>query len=139
MAEATAAPAVQWSVWTNAYDQKVKTTSADRDALAGLLDPTGRKEKESRLAELKAQQWLSEQRDAVWADVIRLKRVGTVEAAVRSTSTSQLTTKSNDIGESELAKGYCDRFNAELRALGPFASCPHVVSIPRQRGVHVLR
>ena len=118
MAEATAAPAVQWSVWTNAYDQKVKTTSADRDALAGLLDPTGRKEKESRLAELKAQQWLSEQRDAVWADVIRLKRVGTVEAAVRSTSTSQLTTKSNDIGESELAKGYCDRFNAELRALG---------------------
>ena len=50
MAEATAAPAVQWSVWTNAYDQKVKTTSADRDALAGLLDPTGRKEKESRLA-----------------------------------------------------------------------------------------
>lgn len=118
MAEATAAPAVQWSTWTNAYDQKVKTTTADRDALAGLLDPTGRKEKEARLAELKAQQWLSEQRDAVWADVIRLKRVGTVEAAVRSTSTSQLTTKSNDIGESELAKGYCDRFNAELKALG---------------------
>ncbi|WP_040234073.1 AAA family ATPase, partial [Xanthomonas citri] len=118
MAEATAAPAVQWSAWTNAYDQKVKTTTADRDALAGLLDPTGRKEKETRLAELKAQQWLSEQRDAVWADVIRLKRVGTVEAAVRSTSTSQLTTKSNDIGESELAKGYCDRFNAELQALG---------------------
>jgi len=29
-----------------------------------------------------------------------------------------LTTKSNDIGESELAKGYCDRFNAELQALG---------------------
>lgn len=118
MSEATVAPAVEWSVWTNAFDQKVKTTSADRDALAGLLDPTGRKEKETRLAELKAQQWLSEQRDAVWADVIRLKRVGTVEAAVRSTSTSQLTTKSNEIGESELAKGYCNRFNAELQALG---------------------
>jgi len=118
MFEATAAPSVEWSVWTNAYDQKVKTTGVERDALAGLLDPKGRKEKETRLAELKAQQWLSEQRDAVWADVIRLKRVGTVEAAVRSTSTSQLTTKSNDIGESELAKGYCDRFNAELQALG---------------------
>jgi hypothetical protein len=47
MAEATAAPAVQWSTWTNAYDQKVKTTTADRDALAGLLDPTGRKRREA--------------------------------------------------------------------------------------------
>jgi len=118
MDEATAAPPVEWSMWTNAYDQKVKATGAERDALAGLLDPTGRKEKETRLAELKAQQWLSEQRDAVWADVVRLKRVATVETAVKSTWTGPLTTKSNDIGESELAKGYCDRFNAELQALG---------------------
>jgi len=118
MLEATVAPSVEWSLWTNAYDQKVKTTSAERDALAGLLDPKGRKEKETRLTELKAQQWLSEQRDAVWADVVRLKRVATVDTAVRSTSTNQLTSKSNDIGESELAQGYCDRFNAELQALG---------------------
>jgi len=118
MTEATAPSAVEWSVWTNAYDQKVKTTTADRDELAGLLDPTGRKEKETRLAELKAQQWLSEQRDAVWADVVRLKRVATVEMAVKSTWTGPLTTKSNEIGQLELAKGYCDRFNAELQALG---------------------
>jgi energy-coupling factor transporter ATP-binding protein EcfA2 len=118
MDEATAAPPVEWSMWTNAYDQKVKATSAERDALVGLLDPTGRKEKETRLAELKAQQWLSEQRDAVWADVVRLKRVATVETAVKSTWTGPLTTKSNEIGQLELAKGYCDRFNAELQALG---------------------
>lgn len=118
MLEATVAPSVEWSLWTNAYDQKVKATSAERDALAGLLDPKGRKEKETRLKELKSQQWLSEQRDAVWADVVRLKRVATVDTAVRSTSTNQLTSKSNDIGESELAQGYCDRFNAELQALG---------------------
>ena len=118
MLEATVAPSVEWSLWTSAYDQKVKTTSAERDALAGLLDPKGRKEKETRLTELKAQQWLSEQRDAVWADVVRLKRVATVDTAVRATSTNQLTSKSNDIGESELAQGYCDRFNAELQALG---------------------
>jgi len=118
MLEATVAPSVEWSLWTNAYDQKVKTTSAERDALAGLLDPKGRKEKETRLTELKAQQWLSEQRDAVWADVVRLKRVATVETAVKSTWTGPLTTKSNEIGQLELAKGYCDRFNAELQALG---------------------
>lgn len=118
MTDATAAPPVEWSIWTNAYDQKIKATSAERDALAGLLDPKGRKEKESRLAELKAQQWLSEQRDAVWGDVIRLKRVATVETAVKSTFTGPLTSKSNEIGQSELAQGYCDRFNAELKALG---------------------
>ncbi|MCE4344081.1 AAA family ATPase [Xanthomonas hortorum pv. vitians] len=118
MTEATAAPAVEWSVWTNAYDQKVKSTTAERNALAVLLDPKGRAEKETRLRELKARQWLAGQRDAVWADVVRLKRVATVETAVRSTSTNQLTSKSNDIGESELAQGYCDRFNAELQALG---------------------
>ncbi|CTP86380.1 hypothetical protein XTPLMG728_1205 [Xanthomonas translucens pv. poae] len=118
IAEASAAPSVEWSVLTNALDQKVKTTTEERHALAVLLDPKGRSQKEARLRELKAQQWLAEQRDSVWAEVIRLKRVATVEAAVRSTLTGQLTTKSNEIGQLELAKGYCDRFNAELQKLG---------------------
>ncbi len=118
MTEATTAPSVEWSVWTNAHDQKIKAATTERDALVGLLDPTGRKERETRLAGLKAQQWLAEQRDAVWADVVRLKRVATVDAAVKSTLTGPLTSKSNEIGQLELAKGYCDRFNAELQALG---------------------
>lgn len=118
MMEATAASSVEWSLWTNAYDQKIKSTTAERDALVGLLDPKGRKEKEIRLAELKAQQWLAEQRDAVWADVVRLKGVATVETAIKSTYTGPLTTKSNEIGQLELANGYCDRFNAELQTLG---------------------
>ncbi|WDJ86962.1 AAA family ATPase [Xanthomonas campestris] len=118
MMEATAAPSVEWSLWTNAYDQKIKSTTAERDALVELLDPKGRKEKEIRLAELKAQQWLAEQRDAVWTDVVRRKRVATVETAFKSTFTGPLTTKSNEIGQLELAKGYCDRFNAELQTLG---------------------
>lgn len=118
MTEATAAPPVEWSIWSNAYDQKLKKTAAERDALASLLDPKGRKEKEYRLGELRAQQWLSEQRDAAWAEVVRLKRLGTVEAAVKSTLTGPLTAKSNEIGQSQLAQGYCDRFNSELEALG---------------------
>lgn len=118
MTEATSAPNVDWSLWTRAYDQKVKTTTAERDALALLLDPKGRAEKESRLGELKAHQWLAGQRDAVWAEVVRLKRVATVDAAIKSTLTGPLTSKSNEIGQLELAKGYCDRFNAELQSLG---------------------
>lgn len=118
MTEATEAPPTEWSVWTDAHGQKVKATTEERDALAVLLDPKGRAEKEAHLRELRAREWLAGQRDAVWADVVRLKRLATVEAAVRSTSTSQLTSKSNEIGQLELAQGYCDRFNAELQGLG---------------------
>lgn len=118
MTEAAAAPTVDWSGWTSAYDQKVKSTTAERDALAALLDPKGRADKETRLRELKARQWLADQRDAVWAEVIRLKRQATVDAAVKSTLTGPLTSKSKEIGQLELAKGYCDRFNAELQSLG---------------------
>lgn len=49
---------------------------------------------------------------------MRLKKLATIQAAVQLTLTSALTTKSNEIGETELSKGYCDRFNAEIRALG---------------------
>src|SRR5690606_25970792 len=96
----------------------VETTTARRDALAVLLDPAGRSQKEIRLRELRAQEWLAGQIEAVKAEVVRLKRLATVEAAIQLTLTRSLTMKSNEIGEAELAKGFCDRFNAELQALG---------------------
>ncbi|WP_460917731.1 hypothetical protein, partial [Staphylococcus aureus] len=46
------------------------------------------------------------------------KKLTVVKAAIQLTLTRSLTIKSNEIGEAELAKGYCDRFNAELQALG---------------------
>ncbi len=111
-------PAVTWSIWSNALNHAVATTTAKRDALAALLDPAGRAQKETRLRELRAQEWLAGQIDAVKAEVIRLKRLATIDVAIHLTQTRALTTKSNEIGESELAKGFCERFNTELEALG---------------------
>lgn len=111
-------PPVTWSVWTDALGHAVATTTSQRDALATLLDPGGRSQKETRLRELRAQEWLAGQIEAVKAEVVRLKRVATIEAAIQLTQTRALTIKSNAIGETELAKGFCDRFNAELQALG---------------------
>lgn len=117
-ADLTDVPSVTWSVWTDALGHAVAKKTAQRDTLAVLLDPTGRSQKEARLRELRAQEWLAGQIEAVKAEVVRLKRLATVEAAIQLTQTRLLTIKSNEIGEAELAKGFCDRFNAELHALG---------------------
>lgn len=111
-------PSIKWSTWTEALDHTKVATTAQRDALATLLDPSGRAQKEARFRELKAKEWLCGQVEAVRAEVVRLKKLTVVKAAIQLTLTRSLTIKSNEIGEAELAKGYCDRFNAELQALG---------------------
>lgn len=116
--DVTEVPAVNWKIWTDAYTKTVEKAIAERDALAVLLDPAGRAGKENRLRELRAQEWLAGQVEAIKAEVVRLKKLSTVEAALQLTHTRQLTLLSNEIGERELARGYCDRFNKELSSLG---------------------
>ncbi len=111
-------PAIGWSLWADALSSTIATTTAQRDTLATLLDPTGRAQKEARLRELKAQEWLVGQIEAVKVEVERLKKLEIVAKALSLTKTGPLTTKSNEIGKLELAQGYCDRFNAELQRLG---------------------
>ncbi len=111
-------PTVNWEVWTDALSHAVTEATTQRDALATLLDPKGRAQKEVRLRELRAQEWLSDQIEAVKAEVLRLQQLATLQAAIQLTLTRALTIKSNEIGETELAKGFCTRFNAELKALG---------------------
>lgn len=111
-------PAIGWPLWTDALASTIATTTHQRDALATLLDPAGRAQKEVRLRELKAQEWLAGQLEAVKVEVERLKKLAIVTKALPSTKTGPLTTKSNEIGRLELAQGYCDRFNAELQVLG---------------------
>lgn len=116
--ELSAVPEMDWSPWTGALASSTATITAQREALATLLDPAGRAQKEARLRELKAQEWLSGQVEPIKAEVERLKKLAIVAKALPMTKTTPLTTKSNDIGKLELAQGYCDRFNAELDGLG---------------------
>ncbi|MCO7473039.1 AAA family ATPase [Stenotrophomonas maltophilia] len=121
MGDATAlsdVPAIAWSLWADALASTIATTTGQRDALATLLDPAGRAQKEARLRELKAQEWLASQIEAVKVEIERLKKLAILTKALPSTKTGPLTTKSNEIGRLELAQGYCDRFNAELQGLG---------------------
>lgn len=114
----SAVPPLDWSPWTDAVTSSTASITAQRDALATLLDPAGRAQKEARLRELKAQEWLSGQVEPVKAEVERLKKLAILAKALPLTKTGPLTTKSNEIGKLELAQGFCNRFNSELDGLG---------------------
>jgi len=110
--------AVDWEPFRTAVAQTVASLTAERDALAQLLDPEGRKRKETRLLELQGQEWLSTIRDAVLVEVERKRQLGIFDDAERLTQTNALTTFSNAVAKAELAGGFVDRFNHELARLG---------------------
>ncbi|SDF26813.1 hypothetical protein [Dyella sp. 333MFSha] len=112
------APLVAWEDFNAAAEDRLRTLAAERDALAGLMDPAGRQQRQTRLIELQAQEWLAQTRDAVAAEVERLKLQAVIEKAVRLTHTATLTTRANEIAEAELAGGFRERFHAELARLG---------------------
>lgn len=109
---------VDWEPFRTAVAQTLASLSADRDALAQLLDPEGRKRKEARLLELQGQEWLSTIREAVLAEVERKRQLGIYDDAERLTQTNALTTFSNAVAKAELAGGFVERFNHELARLG---------------------
>lgn len=111
-------PSVNWSIWHAAHAKRTADLEQERDQLAGLIDVEGRKASQVRLLELRGKEWLAANVSAIKAEVKRLTVVAKLEMAVRLTATNALTTKNNEIANAELAQGFCDRFNAEMRKLG---------------------
>ncbi|TXD45186.1 chromosome segregation protein SMC [Xanthomonas campestris] len=112
------APQVDWNPFQSAVESTMAALTAERDILAALIDPTGREHKHAQLLELRAQEWVSKIKDAVLAEVDRKKHVSELENSVRLAQTHALTKFSNEVGKSELAGGFVERFNTELKALG---------------------
>lgn len=111
-------PVASWLNWHAAHHTTTAALVAQRDALATLIDVEGRKQKEARLLELKGKEWLATHRAHIGHEVTRLSECGEIDVAIRLAATNALTTKNNEIGASELARGFCDRFNAEMLRLG---------------------
>lgn len=109
---------VDWAPFVDAIARTQSALTTQRDALAGLVDPEGRKQKEADLLELQAREWISKIREAVLTEVKRKSQVAALGDAERLAQTHALTKFSNEIGKSELAGGFVERFNAELKALG---------------------
>lgn len=96
---------------SNAFDSEEKT-------LKELLQDGQRVKLEARLKELKATQWLYQNKIAVLEERTRLISVSTLDSAVRLTRTNILTTKNNELAKLELDAGYQKRFTEELKKLG---------------------
>ncbi len=111
-------PSVDWSVWYAAHAKRTAELELERDQLARLIDVEGRKASQARLLELRGKEWLAANVFAIKAEVKRLTVFAKLESAIRLTATNALTTKNNEIASAELAQGFCDRFNAEMRKLG---------------------
>lgn len=111
-------PALDWTAWNEALSNRVTQLTREREALAILLDPAGRQREESRLKELRGYEWMAANRMRIHDELALLKTRTELGLAVRSASTNALTAKSNEIGESELARGFVSRFNEEMRRLG---------------------
>lgn len=124
-------PAVDWQAWNVALAGRLAQLNREREALAVLLDPAGREGKELRLKELRGLEWMATNRLSIQAELALLKSRAELGQAIRLAGTQALTVKSNEIGESELAQGFVDRFNAELQRLGG-STVPVVMTYKRE-------
>ncbi len=111
-------PVADWLKWHSAHQSTVAALEAQRDALAPLVDIEGRKKKEARLVDLQGMEWLATNRTQIANEVARLRTYEEIDAAIRLAATNALTSRNNEVGASELARGFCERFNAEMQRLG---------------------
>jgi len=98
------------------------TMSEDYEALARKYnkDALGfdRVKAQSDLLELKTLEWTSQQRDAILAEIVRIKASKVLDDLIRFTSTRGITIKASQLSESIITTEYVRRFNEELVALG---------------------
>ena len=107
--------------WSS-INEAVKTKSADliteEVSLSAMLQDEHRQAVQSRVQQLQAKQWLSQNKASISAERARLIAVAAIDKASRSAATNALTSKKNDLAKTELDAGYQTRFLEELKLLG---------------------
>ncbi len=129
-----ALPKVDWTVVDAAILVASNAHAKEEIALEELGKDGKKAELEKRLKELKAREWLSQQKEAVIAEVDRFAAIKRLDKAEALTKTNALTTKKNELAKDELEAGYRDRFITELRALGGMRLKVEPVAVPEGKG-----
>jgi ABC-type transport system involved in cytochrome c biogenesis ATPase subunit len=131
---AEAVPHVDWTT-VDAAVLAASTAQTKEGTALEELGKDGRKaELEKKLKELKASEWLSQQKAAVLLEVSRLAAIKRLEKAEALTKTNALTAKKNELAKDELEAGYRDRFLVELRTLGGTRLKVKPVAVPEGKG-----
>jgi energy-coupling factor transporter ATP-binding protein EcfA2 len=72
----------------------------------------------SQRVELQTRKWLSEQREAIEAEISRIKQIDTLMAAKKLTNTTGLSRKKSELADTLITKAFINRFDNELKTLG---------------------
>lgn len=127
-------PEVDWSVVDLALNATAAAQVKETAALEELAKEGKKAELEKKLKELKARQWLSQQKNAAADEIVRLSAIKRLTKAEGTTKTNVFTTKKNELANNELATGYRDRFVAELKTLGGSRLKVEPVPVPEGKG-----
>lgn len=125
---------IDWTQIENALKTTEHILSAEATALRELQLEGKREKLEFNLKELKAKEWLAQQKSAVEVEVKRLMAVKQIESAESIAKTNSLTTKKNELALEELAQGYKERFEKELLVLGGKRIPVEPLPIPEGKG-----
>lgn len=108
-------PSPTWSENANTHSEGLDEEAAkyEEDAKSD-----NREEVNKKLDTLQAKKWLSEHRTAIEEEVSRLKLLGQIQKAKKSTNTKVLSEKKGELAEALITNEFVQRFNAELEALG---------------------
>lgn len=107
-----------WSSINEATKTKSANLLEEEASLSALLKDEHRQAMQSRVQQLQAKQWLSQNKASINAERARLITVAAIDKASRSAATNTLTTKKNELAKTELDAGYQTRFLQELKLLG---------------------
>ena len=127
-------PEINWSPADLALDATAAAQTKESATLEELSKDGKKVELEKKLKELKARQWLSQQKEAAVEEVVRLAAIKRLTKAEAATKTNAFTTKKNELANNELATGYRDRFMTELKTLGGGRLKVEPVPVPEGKG-----
>lgn len=107
-----------WSPIDQALAGLTEQLLEEERSLTELSEDGKRQQMEAQVLNLKALQWLSQNKLAILAERDRLLADEQYGKAIRLAATNTLTTKNNELAKSEVEAGYQARFASELKLLG---------------------
>ncbi|MDA0576003.1 AAA family ATPase [Burkholderia gladioli] len=114
----TELPSINWVQLDDGIAALTASLGKEGAILTELQKDGKKAEHEKALKELRAREWIAQQKAALDAEIQRRGVVQNIENAIRLAGTHALTRKKNDLADEELAKGYQERFLAEISVLG---------------------
>lgn len=111
-------PIVDWTKSDQEIIKILQELASEEKALQILQQDDKRKQIIARVFELRAAEWLAQNKQSISDEAVRLVAIASMEKAISQASTTALTKKSNELAKSELSAGYQKRFASELKRLG---------------------